>query len=182
MPANENAPIGQTKIRISSPSGEAREVPASRMLIPMMRIRRHVENLNKEPNEVLSWRPLIEVPEEGEARRRYIIEAGPLGVVKDNKFHRGGDTIAIPPKKVEPATEDEIMSIYSSSTEEPEKFVFAGGMIAAGDMLLEKIRHYFNEYNWVIKNEEAVEICFATLGEDAGIIGAAALAKNMISG
>ena len=68
---------------------------------------------------------IIEVPEEGEAKRRYIIEANPLGVVKDGIFQRGGDTIAIPPKKVEPAKESEILSIYSQSTEEVEKFVFS---------------------------------------------------------
>ena len=68
---------------------------------------------------------LIEVPEEGDAKRRYIIEANPLGVVKDNKFQRGGDTIAIPPKKVEPATKDDILSIYSQSTEDIEKFTFS---------------------------------------------------------
>ena len=68
---------------------------------------------------------LIEVSEEGEAKRRYIIEANPLGVVKDGKFQRGGDTIAIPPKKVEPAKESEILSIYSHSTEESEKFTFS---------------------------------------------------------
>ncbi len=68
---------------------------------------------------------IIEVPEEGEAKRRYIIEANPLGVVKDRIFQRGGDTIAIPPKKVEPAKESEILSIYSHSTKEVEKFVFS---------------------------------------------------------
>ena len=60
---------------------------------------------------------------------------------------------------------------------EPKRIVFAGGMIAAGDVLLNRIKHYFNEYIWPIK-KETVEICFATLGEDAGIIGAAALAKQ----
>ncbi len=68
---------------------------------------------------------LIEVPEEGDAKRRYIIEANPLGVVKDDKFQRGGDTIAIPPKKVEPAKESEILSIYSQSIEDEQKFVFS---------------------------------------------------------
>jgi glucokinase len=61
-------------------------------------------------------------------------------------------------------------------TTEPGRIVFAGGMIAAGDVLLDRIRHYFDELVWKIK-KETVEICFATLGEDAGIIGAAALAK-----
>ncbi|MCI5145841.1 MAG: DUF87 domain-containing protein, partial [Candidatus Electrothrix sp. AR3] len=68
---------------------------------------------------------LIEVSEEGEAKRRYIIEANPLGVVKDGKFLRGGDTIAIPPKKVEPAKESEILSIYAQSAKDVEKFVFS---------------------------------------------------------
>ncbi|MHC5059885.1 MAG: ROK family protein [Planctomycetota bacterium] len=62
-------------------------------------------------------------------------------------------------------------------TTEPKRIVFAGGMIAAGDVLLDRIKHYFNEQIWTIK-KETVEICFATLGEDAGIIGAAALAKH----
>jgi glucokinase len=59
---------------------------------------------------------------------------------------------------------------------EPKRIVFAGGMIAAGDVLLNAIRRFFDEHIWTIK-KEAVEICFATLGEDAGIIGAAALAQ-----
>jgi glucokinase len=48
-------------------------------------------------------------------------------------------------------------------------------MIAAGDILLNRIKDYFNEHIWSLK-KETVEICFATLGEDAGIIGSAALA------
>ena len=60
---------------------------------------------------------------------------------------------------------------------EPKRIVFAGGMIAAGDVLLNRIKYFFNEYIWTLK-KETVEIAFATLGEDAGIIGAAALAKQ----
>jgi len=58
----------------------------------------------------------------------------------------------------------------------PRRIVFAGGMIAAGDMLLKRIQYYFDKYIWPMK-EESLEICFATLGEDAGIIGNAALAR-----
>jgi glucokinase len=50
-------------------------------------------------------------------------------------------------------------------------------MIAAGDVLLNRIKDYFNEHIWTLK-KEMVEICFATLGEDTGIIGAAALALH----
>jgi len=68
---------------------------------------------------------LIEVNEDGEASRRYIIEANPLGTIKDGVFQRGGDTIAIPPKTVEPAKSEEIKSIYEQSTKPLEKFSFS---------------------------------------------------------
>lgn len=61
---------------------------------------------------------------------------------------------------------------------EPHKFVFAGGMIAAGEPLLNAIKRHFADIIWSMKKED-VEICFAKLGEDAGIIGAAALARDM---
>jgi glucokinase len=70
-----------------------------------------------------------------------------------------------------------LVCINMLHTTEPDRIVFAGGMIAAGDALLDRIKHYFNEHIWTLK-KETVEICFATLGEDAGIIGAAALAKH----
>jgi len=58
-------------------------------------------------------------------KRDYAIEALPLGMIKDGKFTRGGDSLAIPPKKVEPATEEEIKKIYDQSIDEKEKFTFA---------------------------------------------------------
>ena len=70
-----------------------------------------------------------------------------------------------------------ITCINMLHTTEPKRIVFAGGMIAAGDVLLNRIKDFFNEHIWTLK-KEAVEICFATLGEDAGIIGAAALAQH----
>jgi len=87
-----------------------------------------------------------------------------------------GDKLA---KKITDETAEAlaILCINVLHTTEPKRIVFAGGMIAAGDVLLERIKHYFNEHIWSLK-KEPVEICFATLGEDAGIIGAAALAKQ----
>lgn len=58
---------------------------------------------------------------------------------------------------------------------DPQKIVFAGGMIAAGEQLLEAVKEYFVKYAWPGR-AETVEIMFATLGEDAGIIGNASLA------
>lgn len=65
----------------------------------------------------------IEVKDD--AKKKYIIEATPLGVLIDGRFQRGGDTIAIPPKKVEPAKKEDIEKIFMDSIEEDKKFVFA---------------------------------------------------------
>jgi DNA helicase HerA-like ATPase len=59
------------------------------------------------------------------AERKYIIEANPLGLIRDGKFERGGDTITIPPKGVEPAKKEEIEKIFIESLEDKKKFVFA---------------------------------------------------------
>ena len=72
-----------------------------------------------------------------------------------------------------------ILCVNMLHTTEPQRIVFAGGMIAAGNILLDRIKYYFQEQIWKLK-KETVKICFATLGEDAGIIGAAALAKEII--
>jgi glucokinase len=91
---------------------------------------------------------------------------------------KAGDKLA---KKItdETAKVLAILCINALHATEPQRIVFAGGMIAAGDILLNRIKDYFNEQIWKLK-KETVEICFATLGEDAGIIGAAALAKQII--
>lgn len=65
----------------------------------------------------------IEVKENGE--RSYNIEALPLGMIIGDEFVRGGDTIAIPPKKVEPATKEDIKKIFMESVGEEEKFLFS---------------------------------------------------------
>ena len=57
--------------------------------------------------------------------RDHIIEAFPLGILRDGKFERGGDSLAIPPKKVEPANIADIRKIYDDSVPEAAKFVFA---------------------------------------------------------
>ena len=57
----------------------------------------------------------------------------------------------------------------------PKRIVFYGGMNRAGELLLNPIRKFFDQHIWRLKKEN-VELCFATLGADAGIIGTAALA------
>lgn len=65
----------------------------------------------------------IEVKDSGD--RKYIIEASPLGVIRDGIFSRGGDSIAIPPKTVEPAQKGDIEKIYSYGLTNKEKFDFS---------------------------------------------------------
>lgn len=65
----------------------------------------------------------IEVKESGD--RKYIIDASPLGVIRNEVFSRGGDSIAIPPKKVEPAKITEIEKIYAHGLAEKESFSFS---------------------------------------------------------
>jgi glucokinase len=64
---------------------------------------------------------------------------------------------------------------------EPSRIVFGGGMTAAGQVLLDRIRHYFHEEMWEMK-KEPVEIVFSSLGEDAGMTGAAGLGRELLQG
>ncbi|MFN8284314.1 MAG: anti-phage-associated helicase HerA [Chitinophagales bacterium] len=57
--------------------------------------------------------------------RDHVIEAFPLGILRDGKFERGGDSLAIPPKEVKPATLAEIKSIYLQSVKAHESLDFA---------------------------------------------------------
>ena len=57
--------------------------------------------------------------------RKYIIEANPLGMLRDGIFERGGDTLSIPPKKVEPAKKEDIQKIFETSVEPENKFTFS---------------------------------------------------------
>lgn len=52
---------------------------------------------------------------------KYIIEASPIGLVKGGKFYRGGDSLALPPKNVEPARLEDIKAIYEDSVSEDER-------------------------------------------------------------
>jgi len=70
-----------------------------------------------------------------------------------------------------------LLCINVLHTTDPRRIVFSGGMIAAGQILLSRIKEFFNEHIWSLK-KETLEITFATLGENAGIIGAAALASQ----
>ena len=62
---------------------------------------------------------------------------------------------------------------------DPQMIVFAGGMILAGDLLFERVRRKFEQLNWKLTST-TVQIVPAQLGNDAGFIGAAAVAWNAV--
>lgn len=56
---------------------------------------------------------------------------------------------------------------------QPEMLCFGGGICNEGDTLLNPIREYVAKWRYSKQQEKQTEICRATLGNDAGIIGAA---------
>jgi glucokinase len=58
---------------------------------------------------------------------------------------------------------------------DPQMIVFAGGMILAGDYLFEQLRAEFARQTWNVLKDQ-VQIVPSKLGNDAGFIGAAAVA------
>ena len=62
---------------------------------------------------------------------------------------------------------------------DPDLIVFGGGMIAAGDGFLERIRGHVRRLAFVVPAERT-RIVYAQLGADAGFIGAAACGRRLV--
>lgn len=71
-----------------------------------------------------------------------------------------------------------LICVQLANMTDPQSIVFAGGMIAAGDLLLDQIRQFYKQYIGHLFNRGSLKLCYATLGEDAGIIGASSLALS----
>ncbi len=63
---------------------------------------------------------------------------------------------------------------------DPDRIVLAGGMTRAGDDLLSPLRERFVDLHWSL-TEPATDVAIATLGSDAGVIGAAGVAWSEFS-
>jgi glucokinase len=64
-------------------------------------------------------------------------------------------------------------------TIDPDVVVFGGGMIAAGEDFLERIRRHVPEVAFPVPAERT-QVRFAELGSDAGFIGAAACGRQLV--
>ena len=62
---------------------------------------------------------------------------------------------------------------------DPDLIVFGGGMIAAGDGFLNRIRAHVRRLAFPVPAEKT-RIVYAQLGSDAGFIGAAACARRLV--
>jgi glucokinase len=62
---------------------------------------------------------------------------------------------------------------------DPDMIVYAGGMTAAGEPFLTRIQHYVRELAFPIPAERTV-VQYSQLGTDAGFIGAAACARQLV--
>ena len=64
-----------------------------------------------------------------------------------------------------------------ANTLNPAKIVLGGGVSKAGDRLLEPVKSYFDQFAFT-PVRKSTELALATLGNDAGVIGAAWLVKK----
>jgi glucokinase len=67
------------------------------------------------------------------------------------------------------------------ATVDPEMIVFGGGMVAAGEWFRSKIDAYVKRFGLPFPTR-SVKIAFASLGSDAGFIGAAGCARMLVRG
>lgn len=65
------------------------------------------------------------------------------------------------------------------ATVDPQLICFAGGMVAAGDPFLAKIREYVGRFGLSYPASK-VQVRYAQLGSDAGFIGAAACGRQLV--
>ena len=65
-------------------------------------------------------------------------------------------------------------------TIDPNMIVYGGGMIAAGEPFLDRIRKHVKELAFPVPAAKTT-ICYAQLGIDAGFVGAAACGRKLFS-
>ena len=85
-----------------------------------------------------------------DVKRRHVIEALPLGIIRDGKFIRGGDALTIPPTGAAPATEGDIRKIFDESVEPARKFTFCSLSSNAGVSVPVDGNRFFNKHIAVV--------------------------------
>jgi glucokinase len=127
-------------------------------------VKRAHEALNEDPGRSLLQRTLRD---RGELTARDIFEAAAAGdelagrLVEETAYYLA------------------VGAMNVMHTIDPDMVVFAGGMTAAGEPFLERIRHHVRELAFPVPAERTL-IRYAQLGTDAGFIGAAACGRQLV--
>src|SRR5262249_38271821 len=111
------------------------------------------------------------------ALRQFIREGGPSEMTARHIFEAAGQGDPLAARIVEETAF--YLAVGASNamhTINPDMVVFAGGMIAAGEPFLERIRWHVGQVSFPVPAERT-QIRYAQLGTDAGFIGAAACAR-----
>jgi glucokinase len=126
-------------------------------------VKRTLEALAKHPGES-SLTKLLAAQEE--ITSRAVFDAGAAGdaiaakIVEDTAFYLA------------------VAAMNMMHTIDPNVVVFAGGMIAAGEPFLDRIRFHVKQLAFPVPAEKT-RILYAQLGTDAGFIGAAACGRQL---
>ena len=86
---------------------------------------------------------------------------------------REGDEVALAAMDVMAKYLGRALAVLATVVD-PEAFVLGGGASASADVYLERLKGYYQRYTLAVCRDTPIEI--ATLGNDAGIIGAAYVA------
>ncbi|MFO0881445.1 MAG: ROK family protein [Gemmataceae bacterium] len=127
-------------------------------------VKRALEALNETPAESLLHRILQQF---GELTARDVFQAATAGdelagrLVEETAYYLA------------------VGATNAMHTIDPDMVVFAGGMTAAGEPFLERIRHHVRELAFPVPAQRTL-IRYAQLGTDAGFIGAAACGRQLV--
>ena len=119
-------------------------------------------------------RKTLEETDRASSLRQVLADGGELTSKNVNEARRAGDAFAA--EVWDEMTRYLAMGCVSyARILDPDRIVLAGGMTGAGDDLLTPVRTYYKEMHWKL-TEPQTSIVVATLGNDAGVIGAAGVA------
>ena len=119
-------------------------------------------------------RRLIEQDRRKSSLTDLLTEKGDLDAADVNKARRAGDALAaeVWDRSIRYLA---VGCVSIARLLDPDLIVLGGGLAKAGDDLLEPVRRHFSRLNWTIDKQKTA-LVLASLGNDAGVIGAAGAA------
>ena len=120
----------------------------------------------------------LQDPDVRSSMRNALTEVGDLTSLVVEQHARQGDTLALSIWN-RACYYLAIACINITHSLDPQAIVFGGGMAGAGEFLVQPIQRYFKTGFWNIEQPQLV-IRTSELKNDAGIIGAATLARKMV--